>query len=305
MPVAQRELRLARWRAARGERGAATRRVVVEVERGRTGRGARSGRSGPGPRRRRAARSVTSSPSSAATAPRVTTTSRSAVRSAGRPSQRLHERRGRRRRRASAGRSSPAGGQGDGRTTAGAGVLGRAPRRRRQAADSEARAGSVAGQAPAVGARRAPASSSGGPVAARTGRRRAAACRRVGGRALGGHGPQHERVDGGDGAPVASARCSATASRPRAGCRRTRRPVAPAACRRDAAARRTAADGARFAGVVATVGEPTACRAASSSAGCRPKRGGVAALVLGRGRPRRTGSSPRRQAARRPWKTGP
>ncbi len=98
------------------------------------------------------------------------------------------------------------------------------------------------------------------------------------------------------GRPTGSATCTETASCP-AGAIRTRSAVAPWACRdmpfQENGSRASAASAS-----------PVTCSAASSSAGCRPKRRAAPCWSWGRATSAKS-SSPRRQAVRRPWKAGP
>ncbi len=98
------------------------------------------------------------------------------------------------------------------------------------------------------------------------------------------------------GRPAGSATCTETASCP-AGAMRTRRAVAPWACR-DMPFQE---NGSRASAVSARA---VTCSAASSSAGCRPKRRAASRWSSGRATSAKS-SSPRRQAVRRPWKAGP
>ncbi len=99
--------------------------------------------------------------------------------------------------------------------------------------------------------------------------------------------------------PAESTASMDTASGP-AGAIRTRSAVAPEA-RSDTPVH---ANGRRAPSSAASGPKPLAWRAASNSAGCRPKRTASAFRSSGRATSAKT-SSPRRQAARRPWKAGP
>ncbi|GAA3117449.1 hypothetical protein GCM10020254_75350 [Streptomyces goshikiensis] len=102
------------------------------------------------------------------------------------------------------------------------------------------------------------------------------------------------------GAPVSSARSTETVSWP-AGARRTRRARAPTARRVT-----PLQENGSLPCSVSSSREPmpTACRAASSRAGCRPNRAASACACSGRRTSAKT-SSARCQAPVRPWKTGP
>ncbi len=101
------------------------------------------------------------------------------------------------------------------------------------------------------------------------------------------------------GVPAASATSTAVVSAP-TWASRTRSVVAPVACSRTP----DQENGSRPVPSVFSAPSATACRAASSRAGCTPNRMASPWFSLGSATSAKT-SSPRRQAARSPWKVGP